>query len=102
MPGHQLPLTDRSASPDEALTLRSKDVHVRRLLVEAVHRKIGAVFEEIDPSPVATELVGVLVQNRAVAWRHTNRRSGVVEFSWESGIPLVQRNERASKLWIAK
>ena len=62
MPGHELPITHRTASPDEAIALGSKDVHVRRLLVEAVHRKIGAVFEEIDRSSIATELVGVLVQ----------------------------------------
>jgi len=89
VPGYELPVTHRTASPDEAIALGSKDVHVRRLLVEAVYRKIGAVFEEIDPSSVATVLVRILVQNRTVAWRHMNRRSGVVEVSWESGIALV-------------
>jgi hypothetical protein len=43
------------ANPDETFALGSKDPDVRSLLVEAVDRQIGAVFEQIDPRVVLSK-----------------------------------------------
>jgi len=57
----------------------------------------------LDRGVRSTEvLVGVLEQDRNVAWRHTNRTSRIIEASRESGMAVIQRHIPTSKIPIAE